>query len=121
MMKASYLRSSSWAYAVSSASKLAHCSGAPVTPSSETRHDSISLRIVVPFPRTLLSGELVAQGQRHERIVGLSGFAGAGAADSRQPSGPRTGDGAHPRGGGGSVVPAAAAQREGAGAPLELG
>src|SRR6266550_478541 len=41
--------------AVASASKLAHRSGASMTPSSETRVDSISLRIVVLFlsvPRT---------------------------------------------------------------------
>src|SRR5258706_4020240 len=44
--------------AVASASKLAHRSGASMTPSSETRVDSISLRIVVLFLR--YSGELVS-------------------------------------------------------------
>src|SRR5260221_599379 len=44
--------------AVASASKLAHRSGASMTPSSETRVDSISLRIVVLFLG--YSGELVS-------------------------------------------------------------
>jgi hypothetical protein len=40
--------------AVASASKLAHRSGASMTPSSETRVDSISLRIVVLFLEWLI-------------------------------------------------------------------
>jgi len=42
-------------YAVATALKMAHRSGAPVTPSSETRVDSISLRIVVLFLKWLIS------------------------------------------------------------------
>src|ERR1017187_3302056 len=41
--------------AASSASKLAHRSGASMTPSSETRTDSISLRIAVLFLDVLIS------------------------------------------------------------------
>jgi hypothetical protein len=41
--------------AVASASKLAHRSGASVTPSSERRVGSVSLRIVVLFLEWLIS------------------------------------------------------------------
>src|SRR6266568_2990472 len=55
MTNASSLPSSLRDNAVASASKLAHRSGASMTPSSETRVDSISLRIVVLLLEWLIS------------------------------------------------------------------
>src|SRR5215471_12274190 len=88
MTNASKLPSCSRDNAVASASKMAHRSGASTTPSSETRVDSISLRIVVLFLEWLVSadGDLAhvdcdQQRLRDELVVALPGVAPSRGGD----------------------------------------